>query len=38
MEYRHITEDLVAISTLLRAGKIDSMEAREMREYVESLV
>lgn len=37
MKYNHIGEDLLAISTLLQAGRIDYAEAHEMRDYVESL-
>lgn len=37
MRYKHIGEDLLAISTLLQAGRIDAFEAHEIREYVESL-
>ncbi len=37
MRYKHIGEDLLAISTLLQAGRIDSFEAHELREYVVSL-
>ena len=37
MKYNQFIEDLHAISALLYVGKIDSEEAHEMREYVESL-
>jgi len=37
MRYKHLKEDLLAIFELQRAGRIDSMEAHELRSYVESL-
>lgn len=37
MKYNHFSEDLLAISVLLRAGRIDWHEAHDMRDYVESL-
>lgn len=36
MKHNRIEEDLLAISALLEAGKISSIEAHELREYVES--
>lgn len=37
MKYRHVTEDLRAINALVSSGRIDSEEARELREYIVSL-
>jgi len=37
MAYKHLQEDLLAISTLLRAGQIDAFEAQEMRSYLEAI-
>lgn len=37
MKYQNLRDDLVAIHCLLQAGQIDSMEAHDMRDYVESL-
>jgi len=37
MKYQHVKEDLMAIDYLVRTGRIDSIEAHEMREYLESI-
>ena len=37
MRYTNFKEDILAISSLLQAGRIDAFEAHEIREYVGSL-